>query len=85
MPNVHGCVTQTDCEWSFQLLPYLLLLLSVKHNHCGSFTHWGYLADHQRGTCTLRGIRRRFVLKVEGLARLSKHAEKTTTSSDRGV
>ena len=32
-----------------------------------------------------QGIRRRFVLKVEGLARVSKHAEKTTTSSDRGV
>ncbi len=45
----------------------------------------GDLADHQRGTCTLRGIRRRLVLKVEGLARVSKHAEKTTTSSDRGV
>ena len=28
---------------------------------------------------------RRFLLKVEGLARVSKHAEKTTTSSDRGV
>jgi len=25
------------------------------------------------------------VLKVEGLARVSKHAEKTATSSDRGV
>jgi len=42
-------------------------------------------ADHQRGTCTLRGIRRRLVLKVEGLTRVLKHAEKTTTSSDRGV
>ena len=44
-----------------------------------------YLADQQRGTCTLRGIRRRLVLKVEGLARVSKHAEKTTTSCDCGV
>jgi len=43
------------------------------------------LADHQRGTCTLRGLRRRLVLKVEGLARVSKHAEEKTTSSDHGV
>ena len=40
-----------------------------KHHQCN-------LADHQRGTCSLRGIRRRFVLKVEGLARVSKHAER---------
>ena len=37
---------------------------SYKHHQCN-------LADHQRGTCTLRGIRRRLVLKVEGLARVS--------------
>ena len=30
------------------------------------------LADHQRGTCTLRGIRRRLSFKMEGLARVSK-------------
>ena len=54
--------------------------------HPGSYKHHHYnLADHQRGTCTHRGIRRRLVLKVEGLVRVSKHAEKTTTSSDRGV
>ena len=54
--------------------------------HPDSYKHHQYnLADHQRGTCTLRGIRRRLVLKVEGFARVSKHAEKTTTSSDRGV
>ena len=34
------------------------------------------------GTCTLRKL---LVLQVEGLARVSKHAEKTTMSSDRGV
>ena len=51
---------------------------SYKHHQCS-------LADHQRGACALRGIRRRLVLKVEGLARVSKHAEKTTTISDRGV
>ena len=27
----------------------------------------------------------KFILKVEGLARVSKHAEKTATNSDRGV
>ena len=32
------------------------------------------LADHFRGTCTLRGIRSRLALKVEGLARVSKNA-----------
>ena len=54
--------------------------------HPGSYKHHHYnLADHQRGTCTHRGIRRRLVLKVEGLARVSKHAEKTTMSSGRGV
>jgi len=51
---------------------------SYKHHQCN-------LADHQRGTGTLRGIRRRLVLEVEGLAWVSKHAEKTTPSSDRGV
>ena len=51
---------------------------SYKHHQCN-------LADHQRGTCTLRVIRRRLVLKVEGLARVWKHPEKTTTSSDGGV
>ena len=63
--------------------PWRKLILAA---HSDSYKHHQYnLADHQRGTCTLRGIRRRFVLKVEGLARVSKHAEKTTTSSDRGV
>ena len=39
--------------------------------HPDSCKHHQYnLADHQRGTCTLRGIRRRFVLKLEGLARI---------------
>ena len=38
-----------------------------------SYKNYQYnLADHQRGTCTLRGIRRRLVLKVESLARVSK-------------
>jgi len=52
----------------------------------GSYEHYQYnLTDHQRGNCTLRGIRRRLVLKMEGLARVSEHAERKTTSSDRGV
>jgi len=34
------------------------------------------LADHQHGARTLRGIRRRLALKVEGLARVSKNAER---------
>ena len=64
--------------------PWRKLILAA---HPDSYKHHQQynLADHQRGTCTLRGKRRRFVLKVEGLARVSKHAEKTTTSSDRGV
>jgi len=41
---------------------------SYKHYQCN-------LADHQRGTCTLRGIRRRLVFKV---ASVWKEAEKTT-------
>jgi len=51
---------------------------SYKHYQCN-------LADHQHGARTLRGIRRRLVLKVEDLARASNHAEKTTTVSCRGV
>jgi len=43
--------------------------------HPGSYKHYKcYLADHQRGTCNLRGIRRRLALKVEGLKRVLKHA-----------
>jgi hypothetical protein len=34
------------------------------------------IANHQRGTRTLRSIRRRLALKVEGLARVSKNAER---------
>ena len=45
---------------------------SYKHYQCN-------LADHQHGARTLRGIRRRLVLKVEDLARA------TTTVSCRGV
>ena len=45
--------------------------------HPDSYKHNQYnLADHLRGTCTLRGIRRQLVLKMEGLARVSKHGWK---------
>jgi len=57
-------------------------------NFYGSYKHFRhYLADHERGTCTRRGIRRRHALEsrsgvpCEGF---NKHW-KMTTSSDRGV
>ena len=41
----------------------------------GSYKHCQHdLADHKRGTCSLRGIRSRLALEVEGLARVSKYA-----------
>jgi len=42
---------------------------SYKHYQCN-------LADRQHGARTLRGIRSRLALKAEGLARVSKNAER---------
>jgi len=48
----------------------------VDRAHRGSYNHYLWnLADHQRGTCTPRGIRRRLALKIEGLARVSNFGQ----------